>query len=346
MGCKINFTGDLMMPTKTLVTGAAGFIGFHTALRLLERGENVVGVDNMNAYYDVKLKEARLALLEAKPNFKFYRIPIDDQAEIDKVFEKENFDTVINLAAQVGVRSPPSEFHRYVTSNLVGFSNILDSCRIHKIQHLVYASSSSVYGDMAVPPFRVQDAADHPQSLYAATKRANELMAYSYSHQYQLPTTGLRFFTVYGPWGRPDMAVYSFTDKIDSGQTIEVYGKGEVARDFTYVDDIVEAIIKIVEKPPHSQMSDPRSMTTKAPSQIFNVGSGRPISVNRLVSLLEDSLDKKAVIRFKPRPAEDMQITHADLQGLEGVIGSVQTTQIEDGIDQFVAWYRAYHLID
>jgi UDP-glucuronate 4-epimerase len=334
-----------MIPTKTLVTGAAGFIGFHTAFRLLERGENVVGIDNMNAYYDVKLKEARLALLEAKPNFKFYRIPIDDQVELDKVFEKENFDTVINLAAQVGVRSPPSEFHRYVTSNLVGFSNILDSCRVHKIQHLVYASSSSVYGDMAVPPFRVQDAADHPQSLYAATKRANEFMAYSYSHQYQIPTTGLRFFTVYGPWGRPDMAVYNFTDKIDSGQTIEVYGKGEVARDFTYVDDVVEAIVKIVEKPPHSQTNDLRCMT-KAPSQIFNIGSGRPVSVNRLVSLLEDKLDKKAVIRFKPRPAEDMQITHADIQGLEDVIGPLHFTQIEDGIAQFVTWYRAYHIID
>ena len=346
MGCEINFSGDLMMPTKTLVTGAAGFIGFHTALRLLEQGEDVVGIDNMNAYYDVKLKEARLALLEAKPNFTFYCIPIDDHAEIDKVFEKENFDTVINLAAQVGVRSPPSEFHRYVTSNLVGFSNILDSCRIHKIQHLVYASSSSVYGDLAEPPFRVQDAADRPQSLYAATKRANELMAYSYSHQYQLPTTGLRFFTVYGPWGRPDMAVYSFTDKIESGQTIEVYGEGEITRDFTYVDDIVEAIIKIVEKPPHSQINNLRSMNSKTPSQIFNVGSGRPISVNRLVSLLEDSLDKKAVIRFRPRPAEDMQITHADIQGLESMIGPLQSTQIEDGIAQFVTWYRAYHLIE
>ncbi|MDC3290426.1 NAD-dependent epimerase/dehydratase family protein [Candidatus Poseidoniaceae archaeon] len=334
------------MPTKTLVTGAAGFIGFHTALRLLEHGENVVGVDNMNAYYDVKLKEARLALLEAKPNFTFYRISVEEHLEVAKVFEKENFDRVIHLAAQAGIRSPPSKFHRYVSSNLVGFSNILDSCRIHKIQHLVYASSSSVYGDVAVPPFKVQDAADHPQSLYAATKRANELMAYSYSHQYQIPTTGLRFFTVYGPWGRPDMAVYNFTDKIDSGQTIEVYGKGEVTRDFTYVDDVVEAILKIVEKPPHLQMSDIRSMTPKAPSQIFNVGSGRPISVNRLVSLLEDSLDKKAVIRFKPRPVEDMQITHADIQGLEDVIGPLHSTQIEYGIAQFVTWYRAYRIID
>lgn len=335
-----------MMPTKTLVTGAAGFIGFHTALRLLERGEDVVGVDNMNAYYDVKLKEARLALLEAKPNFTFYRIPVEEHLEVAKVFEKENFDRVIHLAAQAGIRSPPSKFHRYVSSNLVGFSNILDSCRIHKIQHLVYASSSSVYGDEAVPPFKVQDAAGHPQSLYAATKRANELMAYSYSHQYQIPTTGLRFFTVYGPWGRPDMAVYNFTDKIDSGQTIEVYGKGEVARDFTYVDDVVEAILKIAEKPPHLQISDIRSMTPKAPSQIFNVGSGRPISVNRLVNLLEDSLDKKAVIRFKPRPAEDMQITHADMQGLEDVIGPLHSTQIEYGIAQFVTWYRAYRIID
>ena len=336
-----------MMSTKTLVTGAAGFIGYHTALRLLERGEIVVGVDNMNDYYDVKLKEARLSLLEQEPNFTFYRIPIENQAEVNKVFKEENFDTVINLAAQVGVRSPPSEFHRYVTSNIVGFSNILDSCRIHKIKHLVYASSSSVYGDKAVPPFKVQDTADCPQSLYAATKRANELMAYSYSHQYQLPTTGLRFFTVYGPWGRPDMAVYSFTEKIESGQTIEVYGEGEITRDFTYVDDIVEAIMKVVKKPPKSQIQDHRGMTSNAPSQIFNIGSGRPVSVNRLVSLLENRLDKKAVIQFEPRPAEDMPITHADIQDLEDVIGSFHTTKIEDGIDQFVAWHRAYHrLID
>jgi len=346
MGCKINFNGELIMPTKILVTGAAGFIGYHTVLRLLERGEDVVGIDNMNAYYDVKLKEARLSLLEAKPNFTFYRIPIEDHAEVIKVFEKEDFDRVIHLAAQVGVRSPPSEFHRYVSSNLVGFSNILDSCRIHTIQHLVYASSSSVYGDMAVPPFRVQDAATHPQNLYAATKRANELMAYSYSHQYRLPTTGLRFFTAYGPWGRPDMAVYSFTNKIETGQPIEVYGEGEVARDFTYVDDIVAVIIKIVEKPPHSRLDESGIISSKAPSQTFNVGSGKPVSVNQLVKILEESLDKKAVIEFKPRPAEDMQVTHADLQDLEDMIGPIQTTQLEDGINQFVTWYRSYHHID
>jgi UDP-glucuronate 4-epimerase len=346
MGCKINFNGELIMPTKILVTGAAGFIGYHTVLRLLERGEDVVGIDNMNAYYDVKLKEARLSLLEAKPNFTFYRIPIEDHAEVIKVFEKEDFDRVIHLAAQVGVRSPPSEFHRYVSSNLVGFSNILDSCRVHRIQHLVYASSSSVYGDMAEPPFRVNDAANHPQSLYAATKRANELMAYSYSHQYRLPTTGLRFFTAYGPWGRPDMAVYSFTNKIETGQPIEVYGEGEVARDFTYVDDIVAVIIKIVEKPPHSRLDESGIISSKAPSQTFNVGSGRPVSVNQLVRILEESLDKKAVIEFKPRPAEDMQVTHADLQDLEDMIGTLQTTQLEDGINQFVTWYRSYHHID
>jgi UDP-glucuronate 4-epimerase len=335
------------MATTTLVTGAAGFIGYHTVLRLLERGDHVVGIDNMNAYYDVKLKEARLELLNAKPNFTFYRIPIEEQAEVIKVFEKENIDIVIHLAAQVGVRSPPSEFHRYVSSNLVGFSNILDSCRVHRIQHLVFASSSSVYGNMAVPPFKVQDAADHPQSLYAATKRANELMAYSYSHQYRLPTTGLRFFTVYGPWGRPDMAVYSFTNKIESSQPIDVYGKGEVARDFTYVDDIVEAIIKIVDLPPDTEHYNSGVITSdKVPYQIFNVGSGCPVKVNQLVRLIERSLNKKADIRFKPLPAEDMQVTHANIQDLEDVIGTLHITQLEEGIDKFVAWYKSYHQID
>ena len=335
------------MATTTLVTGAAGFIGYHTVLRLLERGDHVVGIDNMNAYYDVKLKEARLDLLNAKTNFTFYRIPIEVHAEVIKVFEKENIDRVIHLAAQVGVRSPPSEFHRYVSSNLVGFSSILDSCRVHRIQHLVFASSSSVYGNMAVPPFKVQDAADHPQSLYAATKRANELMAYSYSHQYRLPTTGLRFFTVYGPWGRPDMAVYSFTNKIESSQPIDVYGKGEVARDFTYVDDIVEAIIKIVDLPPDTEHYNSGVITSdKVPYQIFNVGSGCPVKVNQLVRFIEKSLNKKADIRFKPLPAEDMQTTHANIQDLEDVIGTLHMTQLEEGIDKFVAWYKLYHKID
>jgi UDP-glucuronate 4-epimerase len=229
----------------------------------------------------------------------------------------------------------------------VGFSNILDSCRVHGIKHLVYASSSSVYGDMAEPPFRVKDSADQPQSLYSATKRANELMAYSYSHQYKLPTTGLRFFTVYGPWGRPDMAVYSFTNKIESGQPIDVYGEGEIARDFTYVDDIVEAIIKIVDLPPDTELYNSGVITSdKAPYQIFNVGSGCPVKVNQLVRFIEKSLNKKADIRFKPRPAEDMQVTHADIQDLEDVIGTLHITQLEEGIDKFVAWYKSYHHID
>jgi UDP-glucuronate 4-epimerase len=330
------------MTTTTLVTGAAGFIGFHTVLRLLERGENVVGIDNMNAYYDVKLKESRLALLMANPKFTFHRVPIEEHAEVVNVFKEWEFDRVIHLAAQVGIRSPPSEFQRYVNSNIVGFSNILDSCRVHGIKHLVYASSSSVYGDMAEPPFRVKDAADQPQSLYAATKRANELMAYSYSHQYKLPTTGLRFFTVYGPWGRPDMAVYSFTNKIESSQPIDVYGEGQVARDFTYVDDIVEAIIKIVDLPQDTELYN----SNKAPYQIFNVGSGCPVKVNQLVRFIEKSLNKKADIRFKPRPVEDMQVTHADIQDLEDVIGTLHITQLEEGIDKFVAWYKSYHHID
>lgn len=334
------------MSNKILVTGAAGFIGYHVALKLLEQGEDVVGIDNMNAYYDVKLKEARVNNLNVKPNFKFYQIAIEQHNQVKDVFQQEGFDRVIHLAAQVGVRSPPSEFYRYVNSNLLGFSNILDSCRVNTIEHLLYASSSSVYGDMAITPFKEQDIVDQPQSLYAASKRANELMAYSYSHQYQIPTTGLRFFTVYGPWGRPDMAVYNFTKQIDSGRSIDVYGEGEVMRDFTYVDDVVEAIIRVIKKPPKYQITKPDNKSTKAPAQIFNVGNGKPVSVNTLVGLIEDSLGKKAVIRYKPRPAEDMQITHADIQDLERMIGPLQTTSINDGIRKFITWYKEYHCID
>lgn len=334
------------MSNKILVTGAAGFIGYHVALKLLEQGEDVVGIDNMNAYYDVKLKKARVNNLNAKPNFKFYQIAIEQHNQVKDVFQQEGFDRVIHLAAQVGVRSPPSEFYRYVNSNLLGFSNILDSCRVNTIEHLLYASSSSVYGDMAITPFKEQDIVDQPQSLYAASKRANELMAYSYSHQYQIPTTGLRFFTVYGPWGRPDMAVYNFTKQIDSGRSIDVYGEGEVMRDFTYVDDVVEAIIRVIKKPPKYQITKPDNKSIKAPAQIFNVGNGKPVSVNTLVGLIEDSLGKKAVIRYKPRPAEDMQITHADIQDLERMIGPLQTTSINDGIRKFITWYKEYHRID
>ena len=334
------------MSNKILVTGAAGFIGYHVTLKLLEQGEDVVGIDNMNAYYDVKLKETRVAILNAKSNFKFYQIAIEDNTQLNNVFQQEGFDRVIHLAAQVGVRSPPCEFYRYVNSNLLGFSNVLDSCRINAIEHLLYASSSSVYGDMAVTPFKEQDIVDKPQSLYAASKRANELMAYSYSYQYQIPTTGLRFFTVYGPWGRPDMAVYNFTEKIDSGQSIDVFGEGDVMRDFTYVDDVVEAIVRIIKKPPKYQIIEPGDKPTKAPAQIFNVGNGKPVSVSTLVGLIEDSLGKKAVIRYKPRPAEDMQITHADIQDLERVIGPLQTTSISDGVNKFVSWYKEYKNIN
>ena len=334
------------MSKKILITGAAGFIGYHVALKLLEKGEDVVGIDNMNAYYDVKLKKARVNNLNAKSNFKFYQIAIEEHSQVNDLFQQEGFDRVIHLAAQVGVRSPPGEFYHYVNSNLLAFSNILDSCRINAIEHLLYASSSSVYGDMAVTPFKEQDIVDKPQSLYAATKRANELMAYSYSYQYQIPTTGLRFFTVYGPWGRPDMAVYNFTEKIDSGQSIDVFGEGEVMRDFTYIDDVVEAIVRIIKKPPKYQIIKPGNKQTKAPAQILNVGNGKPISVNTLVGLIEDSLGKKAVISHKPRPAEDMQITHANIQELERVIGPLQTTSISEGINKFVYWYKEYQHIN
>lgn len=331
------------MTRKTLVTGAAGFIGFHTVLRLLECGREVIGIDNMNSYYDVKLKEDRLNILLEKPNFIFSRISLENYGEISEIFEKEMFDEVIHLAAQVGVRSPPNDFHNYISSNLIAFSNILDLCRVHKIKHLVYASSSSVYGPKATPPFRVGDAAEEPQSLYAATKRANELMAHSYSYQYQIPTTGLRFFTVYGPWGRPDMAIYSFTKKIDSNQKIELYGEGELVRDFTFIDDIIEAMIKITDRPASSFIKNSQQTSIKAPSQIFNIGRGRPVSINRLVNLIETSLGRKAIIEFKPRPIEDMQITHADIKDLEDLIGPLDCTDIEEGIKRFIIWYKSYN---
>ena len=332
------------MSRKTLVTGAAGFIGFHTAQRLLKRGDHVVGIDDLNAYYDVQLKKDRLKLLQSNPMFTFLQVSIEDRENLSKVLSEGRFDSVIHLAGQAGVRGPVSESHRYVTSNLVGFSNVLDCCRANKVQHLVYASSSSVYGNEAVAPFSAHHSADHPQSLYAATKRANELLAHSYSHCYQLPTTGLRFFTVYGPWGRPDMAVYKFTKDIFNGDTIEIYGDGELIRDFTYVDDVVEAIMRVLESPPTGGFDGGISPAkSQAPYRIFNVGNGNPVMVNDLVKIIEKALGRKAQIIHKPCHPADMQVTHADIQDLDDALGFRPSTDLNEGIDRFIEWFQAYH---
>ena len=332
------------MSRKTLVTGAAGFIGFHTAQRLLKRGDHVVGIDDLNAYYDVQLKKDRLKLLQSNPMFTFLQVSIEDRENLSKVLSEGRFDSVIHLAGQAGVRGPVSESHRYVTSNLVGFSNVLDCCRANKVQHLVYASSSSVYGNEAVAPFSAHHSADHPQSLYAATKRANELLAHSYSHCYQLPTTGLRFFTVYGPWGRPDMAVYKFTRDIFNGDTIEIYGDGELIRDFTYVDDVVEAIMRVLESPPTDGFDgDISPAKSQAPYRIFNVGNGNPVVVNDLVKIIEKALGRKAQIIHKPCHPADMKVTHADIQDLDDALGFRPSTDLKEGIDRFIEWFQAYH---
>lgn len=332
------------MSRKTLVTGAAGFIGFHTAQRLLKRGDHVVGIDDLNAYYDVQLKKDRLKLLQSNPMFTFLQVSIEDRENLSKVLSEGRFDSVIHLAGQAGVRGPVSESHRYVTSNLVGFSNVLDCCRANKVQHLVYASSSSVYGNEAVAPFSAHHSADHPQSLYAATKRANELLAHSYSHCYQLPTTGLRFFTVYGPWGRPDMAVYKFTKDIFNGDTIEIYGDGKLIRDFTYVDDVVEAIMRVLESPPTDGFDgDISPAKSQAPYRIFNVGNGNPVVVNDLVKIIEKALGRKAQIIHKPCHPADMKVTHADIQDLDDALGFRPSTDLNEGIDRFIEWFQAYH---
>lgn len=333
-----------LMGGETLVTGVAGFIGFHTAKRLLERGERVVGIDNLNDYYEVQLKNDRLKVLQSHPEFTFHQIPVEDRSQVSKVLDEGGFENVIHLAGQAGVRSPPSEAHRYVESNLVGFCNILEGCRANNVRHLVYASSSSVYGSEAVPPFSVHQSVDHPQSLYAATKRANELLAHSYSYNYQLPTTGLRFFTVYGPWGRPDMAVYKFTKKIAAGEQIALHGKGELLRDFTYIDDVVEAILLVVEQPP---MDGYDGFVTPAKSQvpyrILNVGRGQPVSVKELVEIIEATLGKRAKVSYEPAHLADLHITHADVQDLEETFGFRPNTGLREGIGHFINWFQSYH---
>ena len=332
---------------KILVTGAAGFIGYHTSERLLARGDTVVGLDNVNDYYDPTLKEARLARLQRRPGFTFVKLDLGDRAGIERLFATERFDKVINLAAQAGVRYSLTNPHTYIDSNLVGFLHILEGCRHHGVQHLTYASSSSVYGANTAMPFSVHQNVDHPLSLYAATKKANELMAHTYSHLYGLPTTGLRFFTVYGPWGRPDMALFLFTKAILEGRPIDVFNHGRMRRDFTYIDDIVEGVIRTSDHtaPPNPAWDSdcPDPATSTAPYRIYNIGNNNPVELMHLIGTLEQALGRTAVKNMLPMQPGDVPATYADVAALEQDVGFAPKTSIETGVARFVAWYRAYY---
>jgi UDP-glucuronate 4-epimerase len=332
---------------RVLVTGAAGFIGMHTSLRLLERGDEVVGFDNMNAYYDPALKAARLARLEEHAGFTFVRGHLEDREAVAGLFAEHRPDRVINLAAQAGVRYSIEDPHAYVDSNLVGFLNILEGCRATDVEHLVYASSSSVYGANTKLPFSVADAVDHPVSLYAATKKANELMAHTYSHLFGLPTTGLRFFTVYGPWGRPDMALFLFTKAILAGEPIRIFNHGRMRRDFTYIDDIVEGVIRVLDRPaapdPAFDPDDPDPSTSSAPYRVFNIGNDQPTELLRYVEVLEEALGMKAIRQLEDIQPGDVPATWADVDALRDAVGFAPATPVEEGVRRFVAWYREFY---
>lgn len=330
---------------KYLVTGAAGFIGNEVALRLSAAGHAVMGLDNLNDYYDPKLKRARLARLDAFDNFEFIKMDIADRAALAELFHTQQFDRVIHLAAQAGVRHSIENPMAYIDSNLVGMGNILEGCRQNKVAHLLYGSSSSVYGMNEKMPFSTTDAVDHPVSLYAATKKSNELMAHSYSHLYDLPTTGLRFFTVYGPWGRPDMAPYLFTDAILNGRTINVFNHGNMQRDFTYIDDIVEGIMRIQDCVPtrDSNNADDSPATGKAPYRLFNIGNNQPIPLMTFIEAIEKASGMQATKNYQPMQAGDVLTTCADIDDLHKAIGFKPHTSIEEGMQHFVHWYKHYH---
>ncbi|WP_368646168.1 NAD-dependent epimerase [Alkalibacterium putridalgicola] len=332
---------------KVLVTGAAGFIGFHVSRKLLDKGVEVVGIDNLNVYYDPKLKEHRKSLLNSDGKFHFYKIDLKNKDDVDELFEKENPTHVIHLAAQAGVRYSIENPYAYIDSNVVGFMNILEACRHFPVDHLLYASSSSVYGGNKAVPFSTNHNVDHPVSLYAATKKSNELMAHTYSHLYDIPTTGLRFFTVYGPLGRPDMAYFSFTDRILSGESINIYNHGEMERDFTYIDDIVSAILKLVDKAPASNESWDETQgdlsESFAPYKIYNIGNNSPIKLMRFVNALESALGVKAEKKFMAMQPGDVKRTYADVSDLERDIDFRPSTTIEEGLEKFVEWYRSYY---
>ncbi len=348
-----------MTRRKVLLTGAAGFIGMHTTLRLLEKGFEVVGLDNVNDYYDVNLKWSRLSLLgvvdqtieygqmvKGKEGLSFIKMDLADNNGIGKIFEQEKFDYVINLAAQAGVRYSIKEPRTYVDSNVTGFLNILEGCRHYKVKHLVYASTSSVYGLNVEVPFKEERATEHPVSFYAATKKANEMMAHSYSHLYDLPTTGLRFFTVYGTWGRPDMALFKFTKNILADKPIDVYNNGEMQRDFTYVSDIVEGVCRVVTKIPERKRLTTNNLLSNqssAPYTIFNIGNGKPVNLMDFVKELEKVLDKKADINFMPMQPGDVKMTYASTENLLEAVDYLPEIGIEEGIREFVKWYMEYY---
>ena len=334
---------------KILVTGAAGFIGMHTAQSLLRRGDSVVGIDNLNDYYDVGLKRARLACLAGQGDFRFVAMDIADRAAMAALFATEGFDRVIHLAAQAGVRYSLLNPDAYVDSNLVGFLSVLEGCRHHGVHHLVYASSSSVYGGNARMPFAESDNVDHPVSLYAATKKANELMAHTYSHLYRLPTTGLRFFTVYGPWGRPDMAPFLFTRAILEGRPIDVFNHGQMQRDFTYVDDIVEAVVRVSDRlpvpDPAYSAAHPDPATSDAPYRVFNIGNHQPVPLLDFIGCLEQQLGRVAEKRMLPMQPGDVPATYADTLALAKWIDFAPSTSLSEGIGRFVDWYRNYYAL-
>ncbi len=332
---------------KILVTGAAGFIGMHVCTCLLKRGDDVLGIDNLNDYYDVTLKQSRLNILNSDVKFNFQKLDVCDLPSITRLFKVEKFDRVVHLAAQAGVRYSLENPHAYIDANIQGFLNILEACRQNNVEHLVYASSSSVYGGNEMMPFSEHHNVDHPVSLYAATKKANELMAHTYSHLFNLPTTGLRFFTVYGPWGRPDMALFMFTKAMIDGQDIDVFNNGEMVRDFTYIDDIVSGILHVLDKTAVANLRfdpvNPDPSSSNAPYRVFNVGNGSPTPLMDYISALEDALGLKAKVNMLPMQPGDVPVTAADTSVLNQWVGFLPNTTVKEGVQKFVDWYLLYH---
>jgi UDP-glucuronate 4-epimerase len=332
---------------RILVTGAAGFIGFHTAARLLDRGDEVIGLDNMSRYYDVALKEARLARLQGRNGFHFVKADLASREIVEAAFAEEKPARVIHLAAQAGVRYSLDHPHAYIDANITGFLHVLEGCRHHGVEHLVYASSSSVYGANRKMPFKVSDNVDHPVSLYGATKKANELMAHSYAHLFNLPVTGLRFFTVYGPWGRPDMSLFQFTRNIFEGKPIPVFSYGQHARDFTYIDDVVEGVVRTLDcvatPDPDWRGEHPDPATSSAPYRVYNIGNHNPVKLLDYIGVIEQAVGRKAELEMLPAQPGDVPETYADVAALKQAVGFEPSTPIEEGVKRFVAWYRDYY---